>query len=222
MNKLMSGSFVASALTLAAFAAAPALANGALSPTGGFIASSLPEAVPGSVVISTVDFDVSGIFSYDEFGAPINEVYTIDIGAGSEVIGVGWDVTLFADSPSWLEEMFVSFTDTAITAGVDLSPGAGDDFSGLQSYSSGGIVDLVGLGLNFSVGADGLLRLEFWEDFVDFPGDWDGIWESGTLTFQYASTEAVIPEPATWAMMIAGFGLVGFAARRRRMVPLSQ
>ncbi len=27
-----------------------------------------------------------------------------------------------------------------------------------------------------------------------------------------------IPEPATWAMMIAGFGLVGFAARRRRML----
>ena len=25
-----------------------------------------------------------------------------------------------------------------------------------------------------------------------------------------------VPEPATWAMMIAGFGLVGFAARRRR------
>lgn len=27
---------------------------------------------------------------------------------------------------------------------------------------------------------------------------------------------AVVPEPQTWAMMIAGFGLVGFAARRRR------
>ena len=27
---------------------------------------------------------------------------------------------------------------------------------------------------------------------------------------------AVIPEPGTWAMLIAGFGLVGFAARRRR------
>ena len=34
---------------------------------------------------------------------------------------------------------------------------------------------------------------------------------NGTIGF-----EEPIPEPATWAMMIAGFGLVGWAARRRR------
>jgi hypothetical protein len=27
-----------------------------------------------------------------------------------------------------------------------------------------------------------------------------------------------VPEPATWAMMIAGFGMVGFAMRRSRKV----
>jgi hypothetical protein len=27
-----------------------------------------------------------------------------------------------------------------------------------------------------------------------------------------------VPEPASWAMLIAGFGLVGAAARRRRTV----
>jgi hypothetical protein len=27
-----------------------------------------------------------------------------------------------------------------------------------------------------------------------------------------------VPEPATWAMLIAGFGAVGVAARRRRTV----
>ena len=29
-------------------------------------------------------------------------------------------------------------------------------------------------------------------------------------------TIAAVPEPASWALMIAGFGLVGAAARRRR------
>lgn len=33
-----------------------------------------------------------------------------------------------------------------------------------------------------------------------------------------AATEGAIPEPATWALMIAGFGLVGFAARRRKAI----
>ncbi|WP_426169167.1 PEPxxWA-CTERM sorting domain-containing protein [Sandarakinorhabdus sp. DWP1-3-1] len=32
---------------------------------------------------------------------------------------------------------------------------------------------------------------------------------------------ATVPEPASWAMLIAGFGLVGAAARRRRMAVVS-
>jgi hypothetical protein len=39
-----------------------------------------------------------------------------------------------------------------------------------------------------------------------------GAWLGGNLFFG----EAGIPEPATWAMMIAGFGLVGGALRRRQ------
>ena len=45
--------------------------------------------------------------------------------------------------------------------------------------------------------------------------------EFADMNFWAYTTEGgngVIPEPATWAMMIAGFGLVGFAARRRRTV----
>ncbi|MFQ3596626.1 MAG: PEPxxWA-CTERM sorting domain-containing protein [Sphingomonadaceae bacterium] len=34
-------------------------------------------------------------------------------------------------------------------------------------------------------------------------------------------TFGVIPEPGTWALMIAGFGLVGLAARRRRIAQVA-
>lgn len=39
--------------------------------------------------------------------------------------------------------------------------------------------------------------------------------DSTAVTFRLT---AVVPEPATWAMMIAGFGLIGGAMRRRAMV----
>ena len=35
--------------------------------------------------------------------------------------------------------------------------------------------------------------------------------------FQFELTTAAVPEPATWAMFIGGFGLIGSAARRRKV-----
>jgi PEP-CTERM motif len=35
---------------------------------------------------------------------------------------------------------------------------------------------------------------------------------------QFALRLGAIPEPATWAMMILGFGMIGGAMRRRRAV----
>ncbi|MEG3123201.1 FxDxF family PEP-CTERM protein [Sphingomonas sp. GB1N7] len=37
----------------------------------------------------------------------------------------------------------------------------------------------------------------------------------GTYTLTIANAASAVPEPATWAMMIAGFGMVGFGMRRR-------
>lgn len=209
---------LASGLAAAAMFAVPASANAALSP-GGPVVSSLPAFVSNSVVISVTNFNVAGIFSVDPAGDPLNEVFNLSLAPGARVIGLGWDVTLFADAPSWLSEMVVRFGSTSVPFELELRPGIGDNFPGVRSYSSGGIVDLVGLGFDFTVDANGILRLEFYDSFDDFANDWDGIWRSGNLAIQWSvagDEPPVIPEPATWAMMIAGFGLVGFAARRRR------
>lgn len=48
-----------------------------------------------------------------------------------------------------------------------------------------------------------------------------GGYESDNHTVGYFIRMGGIPEPATWGLMIAGFGLVGHAARRRRAVAVS-
>lgn len=42
--------------------------------------------------------------------------------------------------------------------------------------------------------------------------------QNGLQTIATAQVAGAVPEPATWAMMIAGFGMVGFAMRRRQKV----
>lgn len=52
----------------------------------------------------------------------------------------------------------------------------------------------------------------------------DAFWDTGKLnswSVQLTGTNGAVPEPATWAMMITGFGLVGGAMRRRNKVTVS-
>jgi hypothetical protein len=39
--------------------------------------------------------------------------------------------------------------------------------------------------------------------------------DSASYGYDFQTAVAAVPEPATWAMMVAGFAMVGFAARRR-------
>lgn len=175
-------------------------------------ASTYQTLAPVGLATVVHDFDVSGIYSNDGYGSPNNEVFNLDVGANSWVTGIGWDVSIYAAPPGWLSDMEVAFEDSAQSTGVFLTVGLGDDFSGSGSYSSGGLVDLVGLGLQFQVGADGKLRMEFFESFDDYIDDWDGLWESGTLSVQVTA----VPEPGTYALTLLGLAGIAVVARRRR------
>jgi hypothetical protein len=51
--------------------------------------------------------------------------------------------------------------------------------------------------------------------FEDLLGGGDLDYDDLQFVFTNVKATAVIPEPATWGLMIAGFGMVGFAMRRR-------
>jgi len=162
--------------------------------------------------------NVAGAESYGEIGDAGNTVFTFNVGAGVTITGISYSVNVTAFSPSWMSEIALNFTDSDQLDGVAFTPAFDTDAPGTGSYSDS--ADLVDLGLSFQVGADGLLRLEFFEGFDDSSVFPDGIWNFGTITFL---TDAVdvpppgdVPEPATGMLMGAGLALMGYTARRRR------
>ena len=202
---------VAVAAALAFSGAAMAKAGSSsekLQPTNGNTVALPDGAIPQALSI----FNVAGINSFAAIGSPANTVVLLNVGANAQITGVGWNVIISAFTPSWLSEMVVSFENSAQTDGVFLTVASGDGFAGLNApYSSGGVLALGAL--TFNVGADGLLRIEFFEDFDDDAVNPDGRWVSGNLTFE---TAGVIPEPSTYGLMALGLLGVAGAVRRRR------
>jgi len=164
--------------------------------------------------------NVGGVGSFGEVGDAGNTVFTLNVGAGSQITSVAYNINVTAYTPSWLSEIGLYFSDSTQSGGIYFTPGFEDPNSGTATYADS--VDLVAQELDFTVGADGLLRLEFFEDFDDGSVSPDGIWNFGTITFNVTGDNVPgdpgtdIPEPATGMLMGAGLALMGFTARRRR------
>jgi hypothetical protein len=179
-------------------------------------AAVLAAALPASQAqADVITIDVSGAQGFGDLGDPLNTVRSFFLGANAHITDVAYNVNISALGFSYLSEATVYFGDSDQLGGVFLRPGFLVDAPGTDTFADS--ANLVDLGLDFNVGADGLLRLEFFEGFTDgeLP---DSIWNSGTLTFTYDGVGGAVPEPASWALMIAGVGVAGGALRRRRNV----
>lgn len=128
--------------------------------------------------------DVTGIESFAGIDNPGNVIQFFDLGADTHIVGLEWDVTFEAFSPSWQSEGAVLFENSDLE-GVVIRPGIGVNSPGVGSFSSNGVLDLVDAELDFRLGADGTLIVQFFETFVDFPDAPDGVWQSGTFSVYY-------------------------------------
>jgi hypothetical protein len=164
-----------------------------------------------SLCAAPLTIDVAGVESYGEIGDPGNTVLTFNVGANATITSIAYSFNLTAISPSWLSEIGLAFTDSDGIEGVVFNPGVGDTFEGTDTYT--GSADLIDFGLAFNVGSDGILRLEFYEDYDDFNGV-DGTWNFGSITFGIEPEVVAVPEPSTALLLGAGIMLIGYGRRR--------
>ena len=176
----------------------------------------------GTAGATVVDIDVTGAEGWGLAGDPSNTILNVDIGSaigcpGCEITidALGWDVGITANGLSWYSEATVLLENSDQTAGVELTPGVADGFAGggvENAYSSGGLLDLIGLDLDFMLLSDGILRLEFTDTFEDNEMP-DSVW-SGTSSVN-ASTGMAVSEPGI--LMLFGLGLIGAVVARKRL-----
>lgn len=97
--------------------------------------------------------------------------------------------------------------------------GSIDDYNTLEVLDSGGgvLATINGLALLPANGDQSSQvtnrRINLSSDLVDIASL---RLTSTSQAFEIDTVAAAVPEPTTWAMMLGGFGLMGFAARRRR------
>ena len=168
-----------------------------------------------SAFAGSLTVDLSNINSVGEFGNARNTVLTFDVGANSHITNVNYSINVTAFDPSFLAELGLAFSNSTVTEGVLLTPGAFDMSPGTASYSD--TLDLILSDLDFTVGADGILRLEFYEVWDDGRVTPDGFWNFGSITFGYDALEdpADVPEPASALLVASGIAALGVARRRR-------
>ena len=104
--------------------------------------------------------------------------------SGSMITGVEYNnVTIQTVSGSYLSEAVIYFSDSnAGDDGLRLVLGAGNEFSGTESFSSNGILDITDNGLSDVASlADGVFLTQFYEKIDDLNNSVDARYTSGTL-----------------------------------------
>ena len=150
-------------------------------------------------------------------GSDTTVSYTLDQTAGGIEFAIGYhDAGLanpFEEMLTFENTLAGSYDFSLTTTTVDISElflsgtGIGDTPIPL-TFTSGSLEQYALLGLNLGAGTYTLhINGSYTGRVSSFGGD---------INF------AAVPEPATWAMMLLGFGAVGFAMRRRRQPALLQ
>lgn len=110
----------------------------------------------------------------------------------------------FAAGSGWFDGTALSLQYEVLSGGSTIASGTIPGISGYTGFGYFGFSGATFDELKLQVQASG------------YTGGFDAAaYEAGA--FDAFTTGGAVPEPASWALMIAGFGMVGFAMRRRKV-----
>ena len=142
------------------------------------------------------------------------DITTVYQDLGSNLVGT--------DGPTAFPGYFdFSFTDaTATTSAFQFaSSWTTTSFNGFRLYDfNNTIAAFTSVTINPASNMTGLDASRITFDANNIYVNWNGLnFDSGTIVTLDINGGSAVPEPASWAMMIGGFGLVGAAMRRRKV-----
>ena len=196
--------------------------NGWFNDTNAFVQNSTVESGLQAVSVSdntTGQYVTYHAVSYNSVGNP-DKLVTISTGFELSAVGspIYWEALVAIDnSPRFITQFLVN-GETGQACGYNpcngpiLAPGTWYDLSMLLNYSTGTATDFVD-GVAFSSGSFYLspttlgyvgLGINDAYGLGDATASWDNI-----------SVSSSVPEPSTWAMMLAGFGFLGLTGWRK-------
>ncbi|ODT89770.1 PEPxxWA-CTERM sorting domain-containing protein [Phenylobacterium sp. SCN 70-31] len=199
----------------------------------------------GAGQAAVYDFNLSGVVSAGSSGASGDmQFYTLDLLAGDDFspfelqVGDVFNLTVTLDTFLDVPASDITFfgvdlltsgqfgfppdfgsISTGSVAPLDGGLGGNVYYSGCSNCAAGSAILSPGPAFSFSqlfvsITIDNLTPFD--------PGDTSPFELQGFVLRYQATTNPVtgaVPEPATWAMMIGGFGLAGAVLRRRRLAP---
>lgn len=172
--------------------------------------SALTLAPAAQAATALINVDNAHGYSSPDY-SPDNTIITQYLDPYAWIKKITYDVTV--DTPIILAGTAVWFGTTSDSY-VQFLPDPKNENSGRATYS--GTIDLQDLGVDFRLDDDGLLKLQFADYYAPYYNTADTTYSSkwnGWFNVEYDSPSAV-PEPATWMMMLFGFGLLGAVVRR--------
>jgi hypothetical protein len=163
------------------------------------------------------------------FTAPVTDVmtsFTLRLGSGLNAGMVGvlgtwngtadWDEGFGSNSTLYTSPLVSTSGGGAFTFTPDVMVTAGTRY--VAYITVFGQQGSGNTGMPLGDASDPWLNYFVWNNRSNPVGNpsWNYLIDAGNAHFTATFGDGVIPEPQSWAMLIAGFGLVGAAARRRR------